>query len=122
MTITDKLLGFARRTFGTEPEYLWASTPDAAVLRRADNRKWYAVLMPVDRQKLGLEGPGAVEVIDLKADPPMVDSLLTRPGFLPAYHMNKVHWFTALLDGTVPEDELRQLLEYSHACARGKRT
>ncbi|MCI9468911.1 MAG: MmcQ/YjbR family DNA-binding protein [Oscillospiraceae bacterium] len=118
--ITNKLLRYGKRTFGTPPEYLWARLPDAAVLRRPDNRKWYAVFMTVERKKLGLPGDGAVEVIDLKADPALIDSLLPRPGFFPAYHMNKVHWFSALLDGTVPYEDLRQLLKYSYACAGGK--
>lgn len=115
--ITGKLLRYAKKTYGSAPEYLWARLPDAAILRRPDNRKWYAAIMTVTRGKLGLDGSGTVEIIDLKAEPALIDSLLTRPGFLPGYHMNKVHWFTALLDGTVPYEELQELLQYSYACA-----
>lgn len=118
--ITGKLLRYAKRTYGSAPEFLWPDTPDAAILRRADNRKWYAVFMVVARRKLGLEGDGSLEVIDLKADPVLIDGLLTRPGFLPAYHMNKTHWVSVLLDGTVSYEELRQLLQYSYVCAGKK--
>jgi len=116
--VTQQIFDFARTTYGTEPEYLWARLPEAAVLRRADNRKWYAALMAVERSKLGLPGDGAVEVIDLKCDPMLIDALRTRPGYLPAYHMNKLHWFTALLDGTVPAEELCELLRLSYDSAK----
>ena len=118
--ITNKLLRYAKRAYGTAPEYLWARLADAAILRRPDNRKWYALFMVVDRCKLGLAENGGIEAINLKADPAIIDSLLPRPGFFPAYHMNKTHWFTALLDGTVPYEELRQLLKYSYICAGKK--
>lgn len=115
----NKLLRYAKRTYGTEPEYLWANLPDAAILRRPDNRKWYAALMTVERKKLGLEGDGSIEIMDLKCDPALIDALLTRPGFLPGYHMNKLHWVTVLMDGTVQDAELRELLGYSYECASG---
>ena len=35
--------------------------------------------------------------------------LHSRPGFFPAYHMNKEHWISAALDGSV-DAELRALL------------
>lgn len=115
--VTHQILAFAQKTYGTQPEYLWARLPDAAVLRRADNQKWYAVLMPVARAKLGLSGEGTIEIIDLKSDPLLIDALRTRPGYLPAYHMNKLHWFTALLDGSVPAEELCELLRLSYDSA-----
>ena len=37
--------------------------------------------------------------------------------FLPGYHMNKQHWFTVPLDGTVPSEELFRLLDESRTLA-----
>lgn len=36
----QELLQKAQDIFGTQPEYLWARTPEFAVLRRVDNKKW----------------------------------------------------------------------------------
>ena len=30
---------------------------------------------------------------------------------MPAYHMNKMHWITVLLDGTVPEKRVLELID-----------
>lgn len=118
--VTKAILRFAKKTYGTQEEYLWARTPDAAVLRRPDNLKWYAVLMIVERRKVGLDGDGSIELLDLKADPLLIDALRTRPGFLPAYHMNKLHWVTIILDGTVPVEDIYELLRHSYDCAGKK--
>ena len=33
---------------------------------------------------------------------------------VPAYHMNKEHWISVILDGSLPEQELRRLIEESY--------
>ena len=33
----------------------------------------------------------------------------------PGYHQNKKHWNTIVLDGTVPDDEIAELIEHSYA-------
>lgn len=108
---------YALDRFGSEPEYLWLSSPDAAVLRRRDNAKWYAVVMRVPRRKLGLAGEGDADVLDVKCDPLVIGSLLALPGFLPAWHMNKSHWISVLLEGETAPEQLHELLELSYALA-----
>lgn len=105
----------ARALFGVEPEYPWPDEPGYAVLRHPDNRKWFAVVMDVPRDKLGLSGTDALTVVNLKGDPLLIGMLHSRPGFFPAYHMNKEHWISAALDGSVDTEELRALLAESFA-------
>ena len=59
-----------------------------------------------------------MDVVNLKCDPIMVGSLRSRSGFFPAYHMNKESWITVALDGSVPDDMIKMLLDMSfHATA-----
>lgn len=48
-------------------------------------------------------------------DEPGYGMLHSRPGFFLAYHMNKEHWISAALDGSVDAEELRALLAESFA-------
>lgn len=116
----EAALACARERFGAEPEYLWDSDPDSAVLRRADNRKWFAALLRVQRSRLGLPVEGSVDILDLKCDPLLIGALRAREGFLPAYHMNKERWIAVLLDGQVDAVEGGQLLELSYQLAGPK--
>lgn len=99
--------------YGAQPEYLWARYPSYAVLRHSRNRKWFAVVMDVPRDRLGLDGTGRVELVDLKVDPLLSGSLREQPGILPAYHMHKGNWVSVLLDGTADWDLIAFLTEMS---------
>ena len=53
--------------------------------------------------------------VNLKCDPDLAVQLRhAYPAVTAAYHMNKKHWNTVLLDGTVPEDEVRAMIEDSY--------
>lgn len=115
---TKRTLAWMRAEFAAEPEFLWDRYPDYAAFRRPDNQKWFAVILTVDRGKLGLPGRGNVEIIDLKALPADVEARLAEGRFLRAYHMNKTHWFTVCLDGSVPDGELFSLIAESRRQAK----
>ncbi|MCH5160823.1 MAG: MmcQ/YjbR family DNA-binding protein [Clostridiales bacterium] len=116
----DTIYEYADNQYGTSPEHLWAAFPLYSVLRRADNKKWYAIIMNVPMNKLGLNSDEYVDVLDIKCDPLLRDELLTKPGILPAYHLNRKHWISVLLDGTVDEDTALKLLADSYEIAGGK--
>lgn len=100
----DKIFAFAKARYDTDPEYLWDSTPEAAVLRHHRNRKWYAIVMLVRKSSLGLDGEGEKWVVNVKADADDIEKIPYSPGFLSGYHMNKKYWMTILLDGNVSEE------------------
>ena len=77
--------------------------------------------MNVSKRKLGLPEDKAVEILDVKCDPILLGSLLGREGFLPAYHMSKSSWVSILLDGSVPPEEIRDLLTISYDLTKKKK-
>jgi predicted DNA-binding protein (MmcQ/YjbR family) len=64
-------------------------------------------LVPLDAS------PGTM---NLKCDPELALELRARyPGAVrPGYHQNKRHWNTIDLDGTVGDDELREMIDHSY--------
>ena len=116
----EEIFEYVKKQYGTIPEYLWSSSPDSAVLRH-HNGKWYAVIMNVERSKLGLDGDDTVEIMDVKCDPEMTGMIIQTYGFLPGYHMNKQHWITILLDGTVGESKILDFLDMSYDLIDGKK-
>jgi predicted DNA-binding protein (MmcQ/YjbR family) len=56
--------------------------------------------------------PGSVS---LKCDPGLAASLRGRyPAVAPGYHLNKQHWNTVTLDGSVPDGEVLELVDHSY--------
>jgi predicted DNA-binding protein (MmcQ/YjbR family) len=113
-SLRNDVLAFARNQWGTEPEYLWTRFPNYAVLRHPGNRKWYGLIMDVPREKLGVEGEGRADILNVKIDDEGLRYILVQQkGYLPGYHISRGGWLSVLLDGTVALDEVCERLSMS---------
>jgi len=64
------------------------------------------VLMNINNSPLG---------INLKCNPYMaIDLRRDFPCIKPGYHMNKAHWNTVTIDGSLPEDKIFWLIDLSY--------
>lgn len=116
------VLDFAEASYGTQAEYPWADLPASAVLRHP-NGKWYGVIMNVKKSRLGLCGEQCADILVCKCDPVLRDLLLgDKSGFLPAYHMNKEHWITVVLDGSAEKNLALQVLGESYEAVGRRKT
>ena len=100
--------------YSAQPEYLWKSAPSFAVYRHDSNKKWFAIIMDISKQKLGFSEDESVSVVNIKVDPSLVGTLLENEGIFPAYHMNKRHWVTVLLDENATFEKIGWLIEMSY--------
>ena len=74
-----------------------ASAGAWAVMRHSVNKKSFALIF---------ERNGFVTA-NLKCEPMYADLLRSvYPSVTPAYHMNKVHWNSVIIDGSIPDDEI----------------
>ena len=116
----EELEAYILNHYSTEADYPWADTPRAAVFRHTGNRKWFALMMEVPREKLGLPGTEKLDIVNFKCDPILIASLRGETGIFPAYHMNKASWITAALDGSVPAETIELLLDVSYELTKPK--
>lgn len=115
-----EVIAYVRNTYGDELEYLWHKFPDNAVVRRKDNKKWYAALLTVSRQKLGIDSDEMIEILDLRMKPEDIETIVDNKKYFPGYHMNKKHWITICLDGTLPVEKIYVQLDESYHLAKKK--
>lgn len=106
--------------FGDEPAFLWEKTPECGVFKHPDNQKWYALIMNVAGNKVSASSD-TIDILNIKLPYDEIELLLKRTGFVPAYHMNKKHWITILLDESLTDDEIMQYVEKSHDDITGRR-
>ncbi len=121
-----------RAEFGERPDFPFEKYEGAGVFRNPDNRKWYGLIMEVDRKKLkkpGEKGPNAsgeepvsepVEALNVKVLPETVPDLVRQKGIYECHHMNKKHWVTVALDDEVPDEQVLSLLRESRGFTLGK--
>ncbi len=111
--ISNIILGFIKNEYGVEPEYLWQND-DTAAIRHSDTKKWFAAYMKMlPKSKFGLISDEKTDVINLKCDPIFSFSIVDNKGIFPAWHMNKEHWISVFLDGTVSAEEIYPLIKMS---------
>ena len=113
------VIKYAKGKYRTPLEFLWGD--ENAVMRRRDNRKWYLAVLKVKRERLGLDGDGIIEIIDLRAPAQEIARLVDGVNYLPAYHMNKKSWITIPLDGRVNAEVICALADMSYELAKGKK-
>ena len=54
--------------------------------------------------------------VSVKCDPELAEQLrVSYPDIKPGYHLNKRHWNTITLNGSVPDTMVRELIEDSYA-------
>lgn len=111
------IIKFVREFYGDELEFLWTKFPDNAVWRRKDNKKWYGAILTVVGKKIGLESDGIEEIIDLRMNPTEAEVILSGKHYYPGWHMNKKSWYTLVLNGSIPDEELKERMKESYKLA-----
>ena len=119
MATRKQILAYVRKQYGIAPDFPWDSTAHA-VLRHKANRKWFGVIMEITESDLGLNSHRVVDVINLKCDPVMIGGLKKEPGIYPAYHMNKDHWVSVLLNSPIPKEKVFALIGMSYDLTKPK--
>ncbi len=121
------------REYGVDVEFPWEKYPGNGTFKCSENGKWFAALLTVEFGKLASGADEAdanadgsetatlkhdeeeiVEVINLKADPEKIPALTKIPGVHPAWHMNKKHWISVILDDTLTDAQAFDLIRESY--------
>ena len=115
---TKEVVDYVKNKYGDELEFLWEKSPKTAVVRRKNSNKWYAVILTLSKRKLNLDSDELVEVINLHNSPEEIEKLMDNKRYFPAYHMNKKHWCTIYLNGTVELEKIYKLIDISYELAK----
>lgn len=129
--VHQKYVDFLAERFGAFGDNPWASEDGKApededyAVFRCPNKKWFALIMKISFRQLGFtEGVAAEEkvwVVNLKADPKMIPTIINKKSIFPAYHMNKKYWITILLTAVTDFTHLCELTEESFNLVASKK-
>ncbi len=116
----QELTDFIFDEYSVEPDYPFPRDDVSCVFRHADNRKWFGIAMTIPYRTLGISRDGDADILNVKCDPMVMGPLRGKPGFHPAYHMNKDKWITILLDGSAKDEDIKALLAMSYNMTAAK--
>lgn len=109
----NRITKYIIEKYGTEPEFLWKKFKGYGIFRNIENNKWYSIIMNIDRSKLD-NSSGEVEIINVKVDRNKINNLINKDGYYEAYHMNKKDWVSIILDDTLIDQEIIDLINESY--------
>ena len=114
---TKQIIRYVQLKYGDELEYLWEKTPNCAIWRRKDNQKWYGLITTICKNKLGSSSTEQVDIINLRIDCNELEKIVDGIHYFRAYHMNKKHWVSICLDGSVSLEDIQTRIEQSFQIA-----
>ena len=106
------LLDYVKEKYGTIPEEPWEDN-NHATIKTSNSKKWYGIFMYLPYKTLGLDKSGKIDVLNVKLNPELIQSLIDKKHFFPAYHMNKKYWITILLDSDTDVNLVKSLIDES---------
>ncbi len=109
------------KKYKNEPEFLWEKYDGTGIFRNPKTDKWFAIIMDVDKSKIVADQKGFCEVLGLKLTPNHVEEITKEQNFYKAYHLNKKHWITIILDESVSDKKIMELIEESHSLTEKKK-
>ena len=82
--------------------------------------KWYALMMEVPLQKLGVASQANALVLNVKIHPEDKERLIATDGIFEAYHMNKKHWISIALNVCTDDALIKECIYTSYKCVAKK--
>jgi predicted DNA-binding protein (MmcQ/YjbR family) len=107
MNSRKELIEYCRSFPGVYEDYPFHD--DNWTLMRCQNKKTFALIYEHHGQLC----------LNVKCDPAQADFWRNvYDAVIPGYHMNKTHWNTVLLNGTVSEGDLEEMIRHSYELVR----
>ncbi|WP_368037283.1 MmcQ/YjbR family DNA-binding protein [Streptococcus thermophilus] len=117
----NRLANFIVKEFSDQADHPFEKYPDYLSFRV--DGKWYALFFPLKGDKLALSGEKAslvYDVVNIKVNPRQMDKLLDLDGIYPSYHMSKKTWISLVLDETIPDQTIFELIRGSRSLVAPK--
>lgn len=110
---TNRVVKLIKDIYNIEPEFPWNTDPGFAVFRHINNNKWFMIIMNIDYSKIDKSKKGEIEIFNVKLDD-KVELYLKEKGIYGCYHMNKKKWVSVILNDTLSDIDIMNLINISY--------
>lgn len=100
-----------RKLYRSDGDDPFSDDGTTLVYRDEVSQKWFAIFMTV-KNPFDPKG-GMIDVLNLKLLPNRVQGVMDGRSIFPAYHMNKKHWVSVILDSSLEDSSILSLIKES---------
>ena len=85
-----------------------------------EKNKWYALLSDVEYNKLNknTDITTKVKILNVKYPTDNILDIIDNQNIFPAYHMNKKHWISIVLDKNIKLETIKELIDISYSLVK----
>ena len=113
--ITSEVLDYCNNKYGGNHVNPFKKHPDILAFINEKN-KWYALFLDVEYNKLNknTDITTKVKILNIKYPTDRILEIIDNKNIFPAYHMNKKHWISIVIDKNIKLETIKELIDISY--------
>ena len=117
--ISSEIIDYCNEKYGENHVNPFKKHPDILAFVNEKN-KWYALLSDVEYNKLNknTDITTKVKILNLKYPTDNISDIIDNQNIFPAYHMNKKHWISIVLDKNIKMETIKKLIDISYSLVK----
>lgn len=117
--ISSEIIDHCNNKYGENHVNPFKKHPDILAFVNEKN-KWYALLLDVEYNKLNknTDITTKVKILNLKYPTDNISDIIDNQNIFPAYHMNKKHWISIMLDKNIKLETIKELIDISYSLVK----
>ena len=117
--ISSEIIDYCNNKYGENHVNPFKKHPDILAFVNEKN-KWYALLSDVEYNKLNknTDITTKVKILNVKYPTDRILEIIDNKNIFPAYHMNKKHWISIVLDKNIKLETIKELIDISYSLVK----
>lgn len=117
--ISSEVIDYCNNKYGENHVNPFKKHPDILALVNEKN-KWYALFLDVDYNKLNknTDITTKVKILNVKYPANKILEIIDNKNIFPAYHMNKKHWISIVIDKNIKLETIKELIDISYSLVK----
>ena len=117
--ISSEIIDYCNNKYGENHVNPFKKHPDILAFINEKN-KWYALLSDVEYNKLNknTDITTKVKISNVKYPTDKILEIIDNKNIFPAYHMNKKHWISIVLDKNIKLETIKELIDMSYSLVK----
>ena len=117
--ISSEIIDYCNNKYGENHVNPFKKHPDILAFVNEKN-KWYALLLDVEYNKLNknTDITTKVKILNVKYPTDNILDIIDNQNIFPAYHMNKKHWISIVLDKNIKLETIKELIDISYSLVK----
>ena len=117
--ISSEIIDYCNNKYGENHANPFKKHPDILAFINEKN-KWYALLLDVEYNKLNknTDITTKVKILNVKYPTDRILEIIDNKNIFPAYHMNKKHWISVVLDKNIKLETIKELIGISYTLVK----